>query len=206
MRKNTSQVSERIGVHLHAIWCRQKPRWPLWVLCSHTSSNYFIKSWVPVCVCAGACVFTQPPGCNDGSRRLLFHSRQVWTYSSQRPAKPGDTLTVIANLHHGCSVSRVCSICSVQTREDTASADGELIVTALIFLNKKNNIDMVINKRHSVCVCTNGERLCNVGSGPNFNKRCSLSLVTIMPTPLGLHYSMRSVLSPMSRVGAGYSG
>lgn len=138
MRKNTSQVSERIGVHLHAIWCRQKTRWPLWVLCSHTSSNYFIKSWVPVCVCAGACVFTQPPGCNDGSRRLLFHSRQVWTYSSQRPAKPGDTLTVIANLHHGCSVSHVCSICSVQTREDTASADEELIVTALIFLNKKN--------------------------------------------------------------------
>lgn len=26
MRKNTSQVSERIGAHLHAIWCRQKKR------------------------------------------------------------------------------------------------------------------------------------------------------------------------------------
>lgn len=43
-----------------------------------------------------------PRGCNDWSRRLLFHSRQVRTYSSQRPAKPGDTLTANASLHHDC--------------------------------------------------------------------------------------------------------
>lgn len=113
------------------------------VLCSHTSSNYFIKSeclrvsmCARVCLCVCARAFTQPPGCNDGSRRLLFHSRQVRTYSSQRPAKPGDTLTVIASLHHGCTVSHIYSGYSLQTkkRKLKASMDGDLIITTLLFL------------------------------------------------------------------------
>lgn len=72
-----------------------------WALCGHTSTNYFIKS-----DCSCACVFTHPappypPGCDDGSRRLLFHCLQVRTYSSQEPAKPGDTLTVAASPRRG---------------------------------------------------------------------------------------------------------
>lgn len=69
-------------------------------------------------LCVRVCMFTQPPGCNDGSRRLLFHSRQVRTYSSQRPAKLGDTLTVTASLHHGCPLFRFYSGYSLQTKKN----------------------------------------------------------------------------------------
>lgn len=78
------------------------------------------------CVYVCVRVFTQPPGCNDGSRRLLFHSRQVRTYSSQRPAKPGDTLTVIASLHHGCPLFRSYSGYSLQTQTSELKKENQL--------------------------------------------------------------------------------
>lgn len=46
----------------------------------HTSANYCF--WLPVC---GVCSPSVP---HDGSRRLLFGSRQVRTNSSQGPARP----------------------------------------------------------------------------------------------------------------------
>lgn len=139
-----------VCVYLSIMWSGSgKNPAGLWVLCSHTSSNYFIKSeclrvFMCASVCLCVCAFTQPPGCNDGSRRLLFHSRQVRTYSSQRPAKPGDTLTVIASLHHGCTVSHIYSGYSLQAkkRKLKASMDGDLIITTLHFLikmSKKKN-------------------------------------------------------------------
>lgn len=49
-----------------------------WHLCQLLYLCHTVLVWVLKCVC----MFTQPPGCHDGSRRLFFHSRQVRTYSS----------------------------------------------------------------------------------------------------------------------------